>query len=392
MTSLLAVSLSAAFGLGALPTEVVVHAGKTDRVQTPVFVSAPKAETGLFTVHLEGIGPQPAQSFRSGDETLIWWIEPSLAAGKTRNVRIEKSAPRQSSSFHWSSPDGEQTTLSFGDRPVLRYEYRLVDPSDPEGIRKPYHHVFDPNGSQLITKGTGGLYTHHRGIFFGYNKCLFDGKFYDWWHCVKKKAFQAHDDFVATDEGPVFGGHTVRINWNDFDGKPVIEERRTLIAYRQGADRALIEFRSTLTALRGPVRLAGDRQHAGVHFRAAAPVADRQKETRYLRPEKWSTLPADKEQNGADHRDLPWNALRYSLDGRDYCVAYLSDPKNPDGADFSERLYGRFGEYFPYTLTKEAPLNLRYRFWIVAGATPSREDIDARLEDLAQPPLVTIVK
>ena len=68
----------------------------------------------------------------------------------------------------------------------------------------------------------------------------------------------------------------------------------------------------------------------------------------------------------------------------------LPDPKNPDNALFSERTYGRFGEYFPYRLTKDNPLSVRYRWWIDASGKVSRERIDAKYADLATPPEVRL--
>ena len=190
--------------------------------------------------------------------------------------------------------------------------------------------------------------------------------------------------------GPVFGGHQLEVDWNDREGKAFIKETRTLKAFSQPDGTLLIEFQSELKPLVDKIKLTGDRQHAGVQFRAAQEVADNQKKTRYLRPKGWDRLDPKKQYNDKKHMDLPWNAIQYDIGDQGYTVAYLSDPKNPGGAEFSERLYGRFGEFFHYELTKEKPLKVRYRWWIKDSRKVSRQDVDVRYSDLAQPVKVSL--
>ena len=224
------------------------------------------------------------------------------------------------------------------------------------------------------TKGPGGLYPHHRGIYFGY-KCKVGGSTYDIWHCHRGE-HQNHDTVVKSHAGPVFGGHTLKIRWNGIDGKTFLEETRTLLAFRQPDGQTLIEFRSTLQATVPAVELEGDPQHAGVQFRASQEVAENKNNTRYLRPEKWKDLAAGDEVN--KNVDLPWNAIQFDVGGEGYTVAYLSDPANPTGAKFSERLYGRFGEFFPWDLRRDNPLSVRYRWWVRNGRDVTREAVEKK--------------
>ena len=53
---------------------------------------------------------------------------------------------------------------------------------------KVYTHVFDKAGAAPVTKGAGGLFPQHRGIFLGWSKTKFGGKGIDSWHmkgCVQ---------------------------------------------------------------------------------------------------------------------------------------------------------------------------------------------------------------
>ena len=54
-----------------------------------------------------------------------------------------------------------------------------------------FHHVYDPSGKFLVTKGVGGLFTHHRGLFYGFMKATYGKNTVDIWHC-KGDTHQAH--------------------------------------------------------------------------------------------------------------------------------------------------------------------------------------------------------
>src|SRR6056297_969283 len=90
---------------------------------------------------------------------------------------------------------------------VGRYMYAL-DLSNRDARHdtyKPYLHLFDPTGERPITKGAGGRFTHHRGIFRGWSKLNLDGKSYDTWHM--KGNVQEHTKFInskADSDGATF--------------------------------------------------------------------------------------------------------------------------------------------------------------------------------------------
>ena len=62
------------------------------------------------------------------------------------------------------------------------YEHDTSTPEKHHETYKPYLHVFDTEGKKPITKGAGGQFTHHRGIFIGWSKTKANGKSYDRWH------------------------------------------------------------------------------------------------------------------------------------------------------------------------------------------------------------------
>jgi hypothetical protein len=374
-----------------------VAAGATDRHWTPVSVDLTVPFTfdpGTAVVAASGEDIPAQLEVLSPAVVRVWWLVTDLPAAHAREYTIAiTEATGGDAGFRWedsSGGHGVSTDLLFEDRPVIRYMHTPFDEGTIEETKKPFHHVFTFGGSGFITKGVGGLYSHHRGIFFGYRQCRVDGAVYDTWH-ARDGEHQTHMAFEEVHAGDVFGGHVARISWNGRQGRPFAEERRQVRVFAQPENQRLIELVSTMKAVDAPVDLEGDRQHAGVQFRAAQEVADNKHLTRFLRPAPWAQLPPEQEVNSAEHRDLPWNAIQFPLGGQSYTVAYLSHPDNPGGADFSERLYGRFGEYFRWPLRVENPLVVRYRFWIEQGGNVTRDQIEQKYQDLALPPEVRLL-
>ncbi len=293
----------------------------------------------------------------------LHFIVPSLKKGETLKLTavLSPEAPA-AKGFAWQDAPGDHCDLSYDGRPVLRYMYKALDPKNREETYKVYHHVFDPTGKLLVTKGPGALYTHHRGLFFGYCHITFDGGKADTWGCGGG-ASETHEKFLAQEAGPVMGRHLVSIAWRDGKGKAFLTEQRELTAYNTPGG-TLIGFASRLTTNGGKVKLDGNAPHAGFQFRAAREVSDKNaKQTYYLRPDP----KAEKGKARASAMNLPWDAMSFVLDGNRYTVVYLDKPTNPKPAEYNERDYGRFGSYFKYELDEGKDLLCNYRVWLQAG-------------------------
>ncbi|RUL87741.1 DUF6807 family protein [Tautonia sociabilis] len=389
---------------------ILVEAGDHDRSQTPVqAVLVLPEEFGRGTVALlasEGGRPivgqltapsllesSPGEVPRGHIIRELHFILPEMKAGES--ARFELSAPSVRASemggFSWRK-SGQGDLLVKGDKPVLLYVRPTLDESSPEAREqtyKPFHHLFAPDG-RLVTKGPGGLFTHHRGLFFGFNRVSYgDGKQADVWH-ARGKAYQSHEESVLEEAGPVVGRHRVRIDWHGQEGEVFAEETREVTAYAVAGKGFAIDFASRVETTAGPVRLDGDPQHAGVHFRASNQVADVTKDqTYYLRPDGKGQPGATRNwdpSTGEGPVNLPWNAMSFVLDGDRYTVAYLDRPDNPKEARYSERDYGRFGSYFEYELTAEHPLAVRYRLWLREGELTVEEAarLDADFDEPVQ--------
>lgn len=324
----------------------------------------------------------------------LWFVVPSLAAAETLRLVLDPSAPEPNGTcFRWQADEATAPLLLFGDRPVLRYMAAPLDSTSKasrEQTYKVYHHLYSPEGDRLVTKGPGGLYTHHRGIFYGFNKVTYgEGRTCDIWHC-SGDAHQSHEGILEEVVGPVLGRHRVAIGWHGVGGEVFAHEERELTAVALSTG-TLVEFASRLRSVGATVLLDGDPQHAGFHFRADNEVAEKTSAaTWFVRPDgpgkpgETRNWPGDRE-----HVNLPWDAMSFVLGDRRYTVLYLDRPENPKEARFSERSYGRFGSYFEYRLEPDAKLDVRYRLWLQEGEL-TVEDGWARSRDYVSPPTVTV--
>ena len=241
---------------------------------------------------------------------------------------------------------------------------------------KVYHHLYDESGKVRLTNGPEGQYPHHRGIFFGFNNISYDGKKADVWHCRNGES-QRHVSTLSTKPSAEFGptqgaSHLAR------PGRQSVRHRGARARPSRHGERQVGRSTSlsTLKTDLDKVRLDGDPQHAGFHFRANAEVEKTKSETYFLRPDgkgengkevNWEP----KGKNGPVNR--PWTAMSFVIGGKRYTAVYLDHPDNPKEARQSERTYGRVGTYFEYDLTKDKPLKVKYRLWVQEGEVTAEQ-------------------
>lgn len=299
--------------------------------------------------------------------------------------------------YVWTIDEQQGTAdLVLGDVPVVRYMF-AHDFSTPERRNETYkvfHHVFGPGTKTLITKGAGGDYPHHRGIYLGFNRTKYEGTVSDFWHCKDEKKFkegacQKHAGLRGVEGNTDHASMTADIEWLDAAGKPVVVEARTLTVRKQSLDSKTefgwqIDVRSVLSSKRGNIILDGDRQHAGLQFRAAQIVA-KENSARYIRPVGFPELEAAFEvedgKNPDKHVNLGWLAMTYPIGNERYTVQYCEDPSLPKPSRYSERPYGRFGAFFKAELTPEKPLTMTYRLLVTPGEPPARETLQKRYDE-----------
>jgi hypothetical protein len=395
--------------------DLTVAAGNHERNNVPVrvalaatqignerFSSVTLADSDGRTIPAQWTGPSLMANSAAGE---LHFVLPNVRAG--RSLQLKATLSTQSNqptsrveAYAWRDAPGHHMDLMLGERRVVTYHYERLDESTPASrVRtyKVFHHVFSPDGERIVTNGLlddPKVHSpHHRGIFYGFNRITYgDGKRADTWHCIDG-AFQQHERFLASEQGPVLGRHRVLISWHGKDAA-FAEEERELTVYHVAGGR-LIEFASRLRSTSGRVRIDGDPQHAGFQFRAHNDVdAFTAQETIFVRPDG-PGKPGETRNWDPETRkgpvNLPWNAMSFVLAGKRYTVAYLDHPGNPKEARFSEREYGRFGSYFEYTIEKDKPLVVNYRLWLQEGLMQP-EAVKTLSSHFVEPMQVTVIQ
>ncbi len=252
-------------------------------------------------------------------------------------------------SQEWSVEDREHDDGPGRVIEVKQGETRVAALIYGEGQLKPYLAVYDNDGRRISNPGispdgdTRGRFPHHRGIFIGWNHLDSNLGRDDLWH-LRSGESMTLASINAAESSETGAQLDVTIHWisrqrdDDQDGLLLTERRRFHIAREEG--RTWIDQHSELVAARD-LRLGGDLQHAGLHFRADADVDSVRRQTQYL----WSPadLPAG---NGRIVSDsLQWVNFRFPLHEQWYSVTQLNHPVN-HATELSWRDYGRFGFFF----------------------------------------------
>ncbi len=262
---------------------------------------------------------------------------------------------------------GEYVGIAAQGKPIGRFmmAYDSSDPKKLEETYKPYLHILDPDTGKPITKGPGGEFTHHRGIFIGWNKLTVAGKTFDRWHM---KGGEQIVKEVGVDGSAPTTISAPKIVWTGATREETLIEESRQMRFSPAPTGAFVQvdFSSELKAVAGDTVFDGDPEHAGLHFRPTD-TTDRAN-TLYLYPKA--------DANAHKDRDYPWVGMTYTTEGRKYSVVMLSHPENPTGTAWSAyRNYGRFGAFYKTAIKKDETLKIQARFVIYKDELPSPETI-----------------
>ena len=266
---------------------------------------------------------------------------------------------RAEAKFTFADTQGDHLDVQLNGKPLVRWQYAF-DNSSPEKLNetyKPYLHVLDAEGKELITKGPGGEFTHHRGWFLGWSKITTPAGTLDRWHMKGGNIIQQKIlSQTATKDSASF---TVLLHWQGATEVPILSEERTYTVFPAPAPAyVLVEMKSELKALTGETKLDGDPEHAGLQFRPASSIE--RAETSYVFPKASADPKKD--------RDYTWVAEKMRVAGKQYTVAFLNHPENPKDTPFSAyRDYGRFGGFFRTTIPADGKLILRGEILVSEG-------------------------
>lgn len=219
---------------------------------------------------------------------------------------------------------------------------------------KVYTHILDFAGDAPITKGPGGKFTHHRGLFIGWNHTMVRGERYDTWHM--SNSYQEHAAWQEQTSGNEQARQAQQIRWNMLKGDTILDETRVIDAKKGENGLRVIDFSSTLQSRAGDIQLRGDLHHAGMQVRLANEVSEHEESTQYILPE------------GAEERDNDgvfgawWMCCSAVVRDKRYWLIHMTPPNHPTGQPvYSIRRYARFGAFFEPDLKEGQPLDLSFR-------------------------------
>jgi hypothetical protein len=265
---------------------------------------------------------------------------------------------RQAASKGTAAP-GRDLTFRDGS-PATTFFHEEHDEAHHHDTCKVFHHVRALDGT-LLTKGNGGMFQHHKGLFIGWNRTGWKDRRFDFWH-MPKQELQVFRRFLPhTALAMEAGAQVCAIDWISPEGEVVVAETRGLQLLEERDDHYVLHLRNELRAPNGKVRLAGDPQHAGQQFRAPQSFAPKGVEkVAYLRPE-------GAEGHGNDvWTECDWIAEIQRHGDHRYTILRVEGPDNRGETTWSTRDYGRFGATRTVDVTAERPLVLD-QFYVVAN-------------------------
>jgi hypothetical protein len=269
-------------------------------------------------------------------------------------------------------PASGQIDITDGGRPVLRYNYRLVQPGEVldkvtpgnriyARARSDYIHPLYGLNGEVLTKDWSLDHPHHRGIYWAWPEVDYGTNRGDL-HALQK-VFARPTGKVRLQNGPKFAEVEAENLWQREDREPIVREQAIIRAYRATAQGRVVDLAFRFVALKDGVTLArrGMAHYGGLNIRMATPVS----QDIFVHTDASNAVPR-----------RAWSDLSGVFDGASAAsgLTVLQYKLNPDYP-------GQWVQYpnlswcqptFPavgtrYALRRGDPLILRYRLFIHTG-------------------------
>lgn len=235
-------------------------------VLTPVEISLPSGMTAPDgPLQLEDMESGAAVPAQMDGETLVALL-PGASAGMSRRFRLAAAAAPQGR-VQLKEEGPHTLAIILPDGPFTAYNF---DPKEPRPFFFPVH---GPGGKRVTRSypmqdvaGEERDHPHHRSFWTAYGEV--NGV--DDWSQMPNHGWIKHQKFTEKKEGAAFGGFTATSVWTDKDGKPILDERRTIKVYNAGPERRLLDYDVELTASYADLHY-GDTKEGGIlAFRVAS--------------------------------------------------------------------------------------------------------------------------
>jgi len=311
----------------------------------------------------------------AGSELRAVWLMPSGAAGERQFEWRESKAAFAPVMQATRDLVSGQIDLTDSGKPVLRYNYKAVEPGavldkvTPGNriyarARSDYIHPLYGLDGEMLTRDWSPDHPHHRGIYWAWPEVDFGTNRGDL-HALQK-VFARPTGKVRLQGGPVFAEIEAENLWLWEDREPIVREHAIIRAYRATAQGRVVDLAFRFVALEDGVTLArrGMAHYGGLNVRMATPASQ--------------DICVHTDASNAVPRRA-WSDLGgvFGGAGAPSGLTVLQYQQNPDYP-------GDWVQYpnlswcqptFPapgtrYALRRDHPLVLRYRLFIHAGGRP----------------------
>jgi hypothetical protein len=303
----------------------------------------------------------------------------------------EPGAPAAGSLSVRKVGDAGSLEIVDGQRPVLRYNYAIVPkPADVHDrvsadnrkysvARCDYIHPLYGAGGEILTDDWVPDHPHHRGIYWAWPEVDWRGRRGDL-HALQM-VFARPTGKIRTETGEDCAGIVAENEWRWEDGTPIVREEATIRAHRATEAGRAIDLTFRFTAIDEPVQVArrGTSHYGGLNVRLS-PAKD-QEITTFTDPAGSAPRRAWSHRSGVPRSGSA--AVGFTV---------LQHPGNPDypGDWIQYPELSWVQPTFPaansrFTISKDRPLELRYRIWISSGK-PAPETIRDWWDAFAQEP------
>ena len=398
------------------PVEVLatftVHAGASDRVDTPVSASLDGLVLDPASRVLElreVVGdrrvPTPAQ-LSDGFSPRLWWIlSGDTSLGRTRTfelvARDRTGAADPPVPPVAAEDDGETLTLSVRGHPAVRYQYAPVPA--PPGASPLYsrggflHPIWSPAG-EVLTRIQPPDHFHHVGLWNPWTRTEFEGRKIDFWNLADGQGTVRARAVLSTVADAVYGGFRALLEHVDLKApggpKTALNEEWQVRVWNLDPARgpSLVDFVSTLSCATDSPLTIEEYRYQGFGFRAVASWDD---ETATLRTSE------GKNKSDGNATRARWCDVRGPSKDGQAGIVFMSHPANfnhpeqiriwPTGMnEGKENVFFNFNPAMDrdWTLEPGRTYTLRYRMLVYDG-TVSPDRAERYWKDFARPPRVT---
>ena len=272
-------------------------------------------------------------------------------------------------------PASGQIDISESGKPVLRYNYKTVDPGEvldkvtPANrvyarARSDYIHPLYGLNGEVLTVDWPVDHPHHRGIYWAWPEVDYGTNRGDL-HALQK-VFARPTGKVRLQNGPGFAEVEAESLWQWDDREPIVREQAIIRAYRATARGRVVDLAFQFVALKDGITLArrGTDKYGGLSLRMATPASQgisiHTDPSNAVPRRAWSDLSG---MFGGGHGASGLTVLQHQQN-----PDYPGDWEQHPELAWCQPTFPAAGTR--YALRRDQPLVLRYRLMVHAGGKP----------------------